>query len=479
MKNLTLLLLLFSAYTTFSQTTIVIQPDASSGKDAKVFSLDPSQNFGTDVDFIAATWTFSNQPGKLRSIIQFDLSSIPPGATVLDAKLSLFYNFVSGSAGQAGNNASFLRRITDSWDENTVTWNTQPSTTNINQVYLPKSTAPDQDYENINVAPLIKDMLANPSQSYGFMIMEEVEAVLSSMKFFSSDVQQASQRPKLEITYTTEPLECITIQPDSEGKDAKVFSLSPGTNFGNDLDFIAAAWTFSSNDGILRSYLDFDLSVLPPNAEVVTAALSLYYNDETSSAGQAGTNNALLQRVLEPWTEQSITWNNQPSATHLNELELPISTSSNQDYIDINVTNLVRDMVNLPAQSYGFMLKQSDEVALRSMKFSSSDVADHSKHPKLDICYRINTANKEIQFNQAVIQPNPFDNSFTIQQLSGKYVIYISDLNGKIIHTAVIESLDGNARIENLDFLPSGIYFVKAVGSLNNYFGKIIKSGGI
>ncbi len=476
MKNFTLLSFLLLAYSAFSQTTIVIQPDASSGKDAKVFSLDPSQNFGTDADFIAATWTFSNQPGKLRSIIQFDLSAIPAGATVLDAKLSLFYNFVSGSAGQAGNNASFLRRITDPWDENTVTWNTQPSTSNIHQVYLPKSTAPDQDYENIKVAPLIKDMLADPSHSYGFMMMEEVEAVLSSMKFFSSDVSQASQRPKLEITYTTDSLECITIQPSSEGKDAKVFSLSPGTNFGNDLDFIAATWTFSGDNGILRSFLDFDLSVLPPNAEVVSAALSLYYNAESSSAGQAGTNNAILQRVLDPWTEQAITWNNQPSATHLNEVELPISTSTNQDYIDINVTNLVSDMVTLPAQSYGFMIKQSDEVVLRSMKFSSSDVADDSKHPKLDICYRINTANKEIHFNQAVIKPNPFDQSFTIVDISGRYVVTISDLNGRIIYTTEVESQGDQITIDNLLNLPPGMYFVRAFGIAGNYFGKIFKS---
>jgi len=470
-----LFLLLFSLSVT-SQTTIVLQPDEAEGKDAKVFNIGSLQNYGSDIDFIAATWTFQGEPGTLRSMIQFDLSSIPAGAGIVDARLSLYYNFVSGSAGQAGDNAAYLRRITENWDENTVSWNTQPSFTNTNQVLLPKSTASDQDYENINVAQLIRDMLADPSHSFGFMFMGENEAVLSSMKFFTSDASQPTERPKLEITYITDPVQCLTLQPGNEGKDAKVFSLESESNFADDHDFIAAAWTFNGTPGILRSFIEFDLTGVPQNTEVLSAALSLYYNNTSSSEGQDGLNSAILQRVIEPWSEQTISWGNQPATINTNEVILPTSTSMNQDYTNIDVTRLITDMLADPGNSHGLSLRLVTEETFRSMKFATSDFDDPSRHPKLEICYTTTTSNHEIPFKEVNIQPNPFLNSFLIQDLVGKYNITITDISGKVIHTTELESTGNHIYVDQLENLPTGIYYVRAYGESGNYFQKIIKA---
>ncbi len=475
MKYFLFLIILLSPSASKSQTTITLQPGPTDGKDTKVFNLSSMQNFGSDLDIIAATWTFGGEPGTLRSMIQFDLTSIPPGATILDARLSLFYNFVTSSEGQAGNNAAYLRRITQDWNENTVNWITQPSYTNTNQVDLPKSTSTDQDYENINVTLLVRDMLSDPSHSFGFMFMGQVEAVLSSMKFFSSDASQESDRPKLEITYTTEPAQCLTLQPGSDGKDAKVFSLSPADNFGNDLDFIAASWTFGGNVGLLRSFIEFDFSAIPQNAQIISAALSLYYNVETSSAGQSGSNSAVLQRVVDSWNEQSINWNNQPSTTSNNEVILPMSSTMNQDYPDIDVTNLVTDMISNPGSSHGFMLKQLTEEVFRSMKFSSSDVTDPTKHPKLEICYQLPSANKEIKVNQINVIPNPFQHFFIMHGLEGSFFITLTDLNGRIYFSREINSSENNIEIDNLEYLPAGFYIVNAYNQTIHYFGKVIK----
>jgi hypothetical protein len=97
MKKVFFLLSLFYSPFLIGQTTIVLQPGPSEGKDAKIFNIGSLQNYGSDLDFIAATWTFGGEPGTLRSLIQFDLSSIPPGAGIVDARLSLFYNFVTES----------------------------------------------------------------------------------------------------------------------------------------------------------------------------------------------------------------------------------------------------------------------------------------------------------------------------------------------------------------------------------------------
>ena len=475
MKNILYLCILLFSSPVMSQTTIVLQPDATEGKDAKVFNIGSLQNYGSDIDFIAATWTFSGEPGTLRSMIQFDLSSIPAGAGIVDARLSLYYNFVSSSSGQAGNNAAYLRRITENWDENTVSWNTQPAFTNVNQVLLPESTSSDQDYENINVAPLIRDMLADPSHSFGFMFMGVEEAVLSSMKFFSSDASQPTQRPRLEITYITSPVECLTLQPGNEGKDAKVFSLESESNFADDQDLIAAAWTFNGTPGILRSFIEFDLSGVPQNTEVLSAALSLYYNNTSSSEGQDGLNSALLQRVIEPWSEQTISWGNQPATINTNEVILPTSSSMNQDYTNIDVTRLITDMLADPGNSHGMSLRLVTEETFRSMKFATSDFDDPSRHPKLEICYTTTTSNHEIPFKEINIQPNPFQGSFLIRDLIGKYILSITDINGKVIYNTEVES-NGHIEMDRLENIPSGIYFIRAFGESGNYFTKIVKA---
>src|SRR5688572_4807131 len=94
-------LIISSAY---GQTTVILQPDAETGKDALVSSRHVSQNIGYTSEFIAAAWTFSGETGYYRSLVEFDLSSIPVNAQILNARLSLFHNDISSSSGHEGNN---------------------------------------------------------------------------------------------------------------------------------------------------------------------------------------------------------------------------------------------------------------------------------------------------------------------------------------------------------------------------------------
>lgn len=203
MKTQSLLFILLSASIAYSQNSIILQPDAAAGKDASIFNRDALANYGNDVDLIATQWDFSGEPGTVRSLLQFDLSSIPKGAEVTDARLSLYYNDQSATHGQAGNNAAYLRRLIQPWEENTVAWNMQPWYTTDNEVLLPASTTPDQDYENIDVTQLVRDMLMYPNTSFGFMLMLQMEEGMNSIKFYSSDGPSAFERPKLQVTWGT------------------------------------------------------------------------------------------------------------------------------------------------------------------------------------------------------------------------------------------------------------------------------------
>jgi hypothetical protein len=211
MKNQMLILAggcLFSI-ASFAQT-LTLQPDPAAGKDAELFSCVPcgynNKNYGTKKDLNAIAWTNSGNISNIRSLIQFDLSSIPANAVVTSALLSLYYNPSSTEGTHSGTNTALLQRVTSSWGELTVTWDTQPTTTTVNQATLPSSSSSTQDYPNINVTAMVQEMVTNPSTNFGFMLRQQTETIFRKMIFASSDNVTAALRPKLVVSYYTIPL---------------------------------------------------------------------------------------------------------------------------------------------------------------------------------------------------------------------------------------------------------------------------------
>ncbi len=203
---LSLLTVFIVSQSVFSQTTtIVLQPDGSVGKDAAFDNRLPNVNSGSHMEYIASAWTFNGDPVDTRSVIEFDLSVIPEGAIITSALLSL-YSFESSINGThstlSGSNASVLKRITEAWEENTVTWNNQPATTAENQLFLPATTSSDQDFIDLNVTVLVQDMMEDPDNGHGFLIKLLNEAHYRRMVFGSSDAEDVELRPKLEICYS-------------------------------------------------------------------------------------------------------------------------------------------------------------------------------------------------------------------------------------------------------------------------------------
>ena len=201
--TLSLCLCIFSS---FAQDSIVLQPGPQDGKDAMVQTLYPATNMGSEDNFIAAAWTYNGVFGITRSLVQFDLSVIPPNATVSEAKMDLYYNPNSGHEGHSGSNASYIRRITTGWEEYSITWNNQPNYTTTNEVQLPPSSSYNQDFLDIDVTQLVKDMLLSPEESFGFLVMLQVEDTYRSLIFSSSDHLVPSKWPKLVITFCEQPI---------------------------------------------------------------------------------------------------------------------------------------------------------------------------------------------------------------------------------------------------------------------------------
>jgi hypothetical protein len=176
--------------------------------DAQISDHNPTGTHGSYGIISAQAWTVGGNPATQRALINPDLSSIPSGATITKANLVLRgdadYNYAGGAVyGHSqlnGSNAATLRRITSSWNESSVTWNTKPTTDDINAVQIPASTSADQIY-TINVLQLVKDQYTNPSSYFGFCIQLNTETYYRSLIFASSD-GDADLKPTLEIEYT-------------------------------------------------------------------------------------------------------------------------------------------------------------------------------------------------------------------------------------------------------------------------------------
>jgi gliding motility-associated-like protein len=184
-------------------TVVTFQPDSVCGKDAVISSLWPNNNSGSHPDFIACAWTNQGNPSNTRALLDFDFSTIPPGASIISATLELFHYTSPLNAGHSnlsGPAICYLERIVTPWMENTVTWNTQPATTSINALTLPAPTSNTQNY-SINVITLVQDILADPANSYGFMLRQQNESYYRSLLFASSDMSNSALHPKLTIIY--------------------------------------------------------------------------------------------------------------------------------------------------------------------------------------------------------------------------------------------------------------------------------------
>ncbi|TDW99187.1 DNRLRE domain-containing protein [Dinghuibacter silviterrae] len=200
----------------------------------------------------------------------------------------------------------------------------------------------------------------------------------------------------------------LIVQPGpDDGQDVSVFNAPPGinTNQKQDPDFLAGSWTDYAQgwgQGNTRSYIEFvALDGLPDSAVIKSARLYLYGFDVNKASaivqgnsdypgspyGNLG-NACWLKRVLGNWNLDSITWNNMPPTTDIDEAMIPASTSQWNNNDTVDVTKLVQDIVN-SGQNYGFCMQLQTEQIYRDLAFAGSRNADSTRRPKLEVTWSI------------------------------------------------------------------------------------------
>jgi hypothetical protein len=135
-----------------------------------------------------------------------------------------------------------------------------------------------------------------------------------------------------------------------------------------------------------RAFIIFDLGLIPNNAIINSATLSIY--------GNAGYNKQVdIHKLTGAW-DDTTTWNTHPSFDPTPSASFTRAAAAGS--ISVDITTLVREWVN-GALNYGLLLKNTDESLLSSNDgYNSFD--DSSNQPTLTIDYTVPpTGGKQVQ----------------------------------------------------------------------------------
>lgn len=490
-KAATLYAIAFSVFAGLAQAktvTVTLRP-GSEGKDAVLFSRKDQvgNNFGNEPGFFAKTWRWNGDSlgvadslgiGSYRSLIQFDLPALPPGAGLKSATLLLYAdtaNHTHGHYQDSTPNASYLRRVKKAWAESTVTWSNQPTTETVNEVVLIVSNKAKQDY-SVNVRAMVRDMYRRPGTNFGFMLQSFYEKPHNAMTFASGDHPDTALRPALRIEYVVEEpdtldvgMTVVTFQPGKEGKDAYLFSRTDmkDSNFADSPRFSSEAWTWDNErlgTGISRSLIEFDLGGKEFPGYLKAAFLHLKSDTLNYTKGHSWhtrSNAGWLERVKSAWAETTVTWTNQPATDTAGRVALPKSDFEEQNY-KVNVTAMVADMITNPDRNFGLLLRAQTEATYQALNFASGDHVDSTLRPVLELRFtkdpptRIGGGGKD---RLARLSAPAFRVVGRELLLDGPATGLVADLRGNIV--ARFE----NARAVSVLGLPSGAYLLQAGGS--------------
>ena len=184
--------------------------------DATISSLSPDANYGTNPDLIALSWETNTTYFTFRSLFNFDLSQLPQGE-LLGAELELFATTNSGNPTHYGQNEALILQIIEPWDQESVTWNTQPASTTDGGVFMPRSDYPQQDYQGIDVSQATAAAMQESRGNYGFVFQLQSETIYKSLNFASSDHFNDSLHPVLRVTMLVEEVSTSTQEVDLLG----------------------------------------------------------------------------------------------------------------------------------------------------------------------------------------------------------------------------------------------------------------------
>lgn len=248
-------------------------------KDSYIEKLEPSKNFGKE----NTLWVV-DYPDNLtsRSLLKFDLSTIPLGAEIDNATLNLYlYNF-----DDEDNYEVSVHSLNGSWTETGVTWNNAPSYTTSPIDTIPVGFPKPPHYVSWDVTDAVKSMLET---NHGFLVKmtNENKGSPRKMKMFRSR-ENDSCSPELVVEYS----EWVPYVPDNEEVEIDISPPSPTedneitsevTITFSDMGYRVKDWgDVSQNNNVfsVNAEIEKDTGPSPQAIKTVENSYSLGYLEE-------------------------------------------------------------------------------------------------------------------------------------------------------------------------------------------------------
>jgi hypothetical protein len=367
-----------------SAVSMTMQPGAD-GIDTFVESGNASSN-ANQTSLVA-------QPGSSLPLLRFDLSAIPAGSHVTSATLSAY------AEGGSGSGAVALHRVLRDWTEaatwssgdGSSAWSTAGGDVSSSAVSSAGFTAAGS-WMSWDVTGLADGWVKGSLSNQGVQVRPQ--AGLSSLTLTSSDSGNASQRPKLAVTFMppcgwTPPSVTVTLNPTADTDIDADLPLQL-INFGSQPDI------YLSKSHEARPLFQFDVSGIASDNKVESATLRLYFASLYSGSKLSKNLSVSTYAISSPWKEMEANWLNRMFLTlwssaggHYNSTAITTKTLAQNmtpgQWIEFDVTSQVQKWVDGSAVNNGLLLRlttsSGEQLILNSREAASNP-------PELVVTYK-------------------------------------------------------------------------------------------
>ena len=251
----------------------------------------------------------------------------------------------------------------------------------------------------------VNHLIIRGGYQYYTFLLEKEGYLPQKFEFTARELMATTETSPLvlKIPYDSGQWKVLVLQPGpDDGKDAMITNLDPGKNLGDHRYFEA---TFISEPilTVMRSnesLISFDMNALPKSATIKRVILNLWYDlplvwDSTifhpAGDGSIEWCGGVLQKIIEPWEEDKVTWNVQPKTTEANQVYIsPFILNTNMITVDVTKLYVQDPLLDAPdIPGYGMFLKLWPREWVPGFRFASSDYPEERMRPKFTIDYSL------------------------------------------------------------------------------------------